>query len=134
MSKQWHFRAEPTPVACTKAMNSAYYLFLTLNVLLQVVPKTIVSKYESLVSTVPYMVNETTFLMASIAAFDSLLDYFSPAQTLGILTFVLELLDERIAHYNVFPVARAGDCTIVISGILISTNIHMFNICATRKK
>ncbi|XP_052820240.1 uncharacterized protein LOC128246072 [Mya arenaria] len=87
----------------------------TFAMLSKVVPRTLLSRYETNQCMIPYTVSETTLFMSSIAAFESLLDYFTPAQALNILTFVLELLDERIAQYNVFPVARCADCVVVIS-------------------
>ena len=83
---------------------------------------------------VPYQTSDTTLFMSSIAQFNSLFELFSSSQTLNILTFVMQLLDERMEQYNVFPVSRMGHYLIVTSGnlqLLIISIISqsVFTIC-----
>lgn len=82
------------------------------------------SKYDISLNMIPYQASETSLFMSSIAQFNSLFDLFSPSQTLNILTFVMELLDERMEQYNVFPVSRMGHYLIVISGRLPNFNTY----------
>lgn len=84
------------------------------------VPRTLINRYDPGMGMVPYQTSDTSIFMSSIAHFNSLFDLFSPSQTLNILTFVMELLDERMEQYNVFPVSRMGHYLIVVSGKKLS--------------
>jgi hypothetical protein len=65
---------------------------------------------------IPYEAPDTTIFMVSIAGYTKFFSMFTAPQTIHILTLVMELLDERMEQYNVFPVARMGQYLLVLSG------------------
>ncbi|XP_053378519.1 uncharacterized protein LOC123526692 [Mercenaria mercenaria] len=64
---------------------------------------------------IPYEAPDTTIFMVSIAGYEKFFNMFTAAQTIHILTLVMELLDERMEQYNVLPVARMGQYVLVLS-------------------
>ncbi|XP_060607104.1 uncharacterized protein LOC132759348 isoform X2 [Ruditapes philippinarum] len=86
-------------------------------VVTRIIPRTLVRKVnvDNHSNMIPYEAPDTTIFMVSIAGYTKFFSMFTAPQTIHILTLVMELLDERMEQYNVFPVARMGQYLLVLS-------------------
>lgn len=84
----------------------------------QLVPRILVHKFDvgQQINMIPYQVSETTLFLISIDGFNELFNIFASGQVLHILRLVMELIDERMEQYNVFPVSKMGQNLLVVSG------------------
>jgi hypothetical protein len=64
----------------------------------------------------PSPTNEVTIFRSDIVGFSRIIKYFTPSETVNLVSYLMKLFDERIQLYDVFVLGREVDHFTVISG------------------